>query len=114
MAPSLSYCGDIVRTYDHDRYLCALFAPEAVRESWFALFAFNHELAAIPESVSEEMLGFIRFAWWREALDEIYLHKTPRSHPVVHALEHAIHEHKLPRAPFDSLLDAREARLSKI
>ncbi len=103
----LSYCAGLVRQHDHDRYLCALFAPAQVREAWFALFAFNHEIAIIAEIVSEEMIGFIRFAWWREALDEIYGNQKLRKHPVVEALAQTIHAHHLPRALLDMMLAAR-------
>jgi phytoene synthase len=100
-----------VRVGDPDSYLCALFAPAEVREAWFALLAFHLELRDIPHKVSEDMIGFIRFAWWREALDEIYARKTPRHHPVVEALAHAIHAYALPRAPLDALLGAHEKSL---
>ncbi len=64
----LSACGRIVRENDPDRFFCTLFAPPAKREALFALYAFNHELARVAESVSEPMLGEIRLQWWREAL----------------------------------------------
>jgi phytoene/squalene synthetase len=107
----LSHCAALTREHDHDRYLCALFAPPPAREAWFALFAFNHEIASIPERVSEEMIGFVRFAWWREALDEIYAGAAVRRHPVAEALAKAVTGHALPRAPLDAMLEAREARI---
>jgi phytoene/squalene synthetase len=102
-----SQCAEIVRAHDYDRYLCTLFAPAPVQEAYFALFAFNHEIAVIAEIVSEEMIGFIRFAWWREALDEIYKGLPIRKHPVVEALANIIRQYNLPRAPFDIILTAR-------
>jgi phytoene synthase len=110
---TLSHCAALIRAHDHDRYLCALFAPPAVRESWFALFAFNREIAAIKEVVSEEMIGFMRFAWWREALDEIYAGKPVRKHPVVEALAKTITLHSLERRLLDEMLDAREAYFAR-
>lgn len=106
----LSHCASLVRAYDHDRYLCTLFAPPAAREAWFALFAFNHEIASVSELVSEEMIGFMRFAWWREALDEIYAGAPVRKHPVAQALAAAVSVYALPRAPFDAMIEARQAR----
>jgi len=97
----------VVRDHDYDRYLCTLFAPARVREAWFTLFAFNHEIAVIAEMVSEEMIGLMRFAWWREALDKIYTGNPVHSHPVAEALAQVIHAHRLPRAPFDAMLAAR-------
>ncbi len=103
----MNYCANLVRTHDYDRYLCALFAPPAVRAAWCVLFAFNHEIASIAEIVSEEMIGYIRLAWWREALDEIYAGKPVRKHPVAEALAEVIHRYDLPRSEFDMLLQAR-------
>jgi len=107
----LSHCASIVKDHDYDRYLCTLFAPASVREAWFALFAFNHEIASIDESVTEEMIGFMRFAWWREALDEIYAGGPVRRYPVVQALAEVMKAHNLPRELFDTMIDAREANL---
>ena len=52
-----SYCADLVRRLDRERYLCALFAPAAAREDLLALYAFNLELARIPELVREQILA---------------------------------------------------------
>jgi phytoene synthase len=109
----LSHCAALVREHDHDRYLCTLFAPPMIREAWFALFAFNHEIASIAESVSEEMLGFMRFAWWREVLDEVYGGQPVRRHPVAQALAEVVATHHLSRPLFDAMLDAREASLGR-
>jgi phytoene synthase len=35
----------------------------------FVLYAFNHELARIGETVKEPMAGAIRLQWWRETLE---------------------------------------------
>lgn len=111
MPDSLSYPALLIRDHDHDRYLCALFAPASVREAWFTLFAFNHEIAAISETVSEEMIGYMRFAWWREALDEIYAGGSVRKHPVAEALAATLKTTPLPRPLFDAMLSAREENL---
>lgn len=106
----LSASGEIVRAHDPDRYLCALFAGAREREGLFAVLAFNHEVAKIREVVSETMLGQIRLQWWREAIDGI-LAGTPRQHEVVLPLADAIRTFGLDRAPFDTILDARDADL---
>jgi len=106
----LSTCADQVRRQDRDRYLTALFAPVECREDLFALYAFNLEVAKTAEVVSEAMVGRIRLQWWREAIEEIYQGR-PRAHAVVEPLARAVRRHGLPRAPFDRLIDAREADL---
>ena len=103
----LSYCARLVRDHDYNRYLCTLFTPAHNREAWFTLFAFNHEIAVIGETVSEEMVGFVRFAWWRDALDKIYATQLAPKHPVAEALARVIYAYRLPRGPFDILLAAR-------
>ncbi len=73
--------------------------------------AFNAEIAHIGEAVSEEMMGLIRYTWWREAIDEIYAGKPPRKHPVVEALQPVIQRYRLTREYFDQLIAAREQDL---
>ena len=113
MTPSLSSVGGLARAADYDRYLSAVFAPAAHREALFALIAFNHEIARIPEAVSEPMLGRIRLQWWREVLDAIYAGEPARRHEVALPLADAINARGLERAPFDALLDAREDDLEE-
>lgn len=109
----LSPCANQVRRQDQERYLTALFAPAACREDLFALYAFNLEVAKTAEVVSEAMIGRIRLQWWREAIEEIYENNggRPRAHAVVEPLAGAVTRHDLPRAPFERLIDAREADL---
>ena len=71
---------------DPERFLFAQLAPAQRREALFALIAFNCELAKIPVSVSEPMLGEIRLAWWREALDDLFEKGVARRHEVMEAL----------------------------
>ena len=111
MAAALSPVGALSRATDYDRYLSALFAPGERREALFALIAFNHEIARIPEAVSEPMLGRIRLQWWREVLDAAYAGEPTRRHEVAVPLAEAIKICGLDRAPFDQLLDAREGDL---
>ena len=111
MAARLSPVGALARAADYDRYLSALFAPAVSREALFALIAFNHEIARIPEAVSEPMLGRIRLQWWRETLEAIQAGAPARRHEVALPLADAIHAWGLDRAPFDELLDGREADL---
>ena len=104
---AISACGALVQRHDRDRYLSALFAPEAEREQLFALYAFNQEVAKTAEVVSEPMLGQIRLQWWRESLAGIYAGR-PRAHEVVVPLAGTIAEKHLPRDLLEMLVDARE------
>jgi NADH dehydrogenase [ubiquinone] 1 alpha subcomplex assembly factor 6 len=105
--PTLSYCAEQVRRYDHDRFLTALFAPAAQRDDLFALYAFNLEIAKIRETVTEPMLGRIRLQWWREAIEEI-APGAVRKHAVAEPLAEAVRRRALPVAALLRLIDARE------
>lgn len=100
-----------VQAHDPDRFLTALFAPADRRESLFALYAFNFEVARVREIVSDAMIGQIRLQWWRDALDEIALGRQPRAHEVVTPLAQAVRDHQLPLEVFERLIDARELDL---
>ena len=108
---SLSPVAALVRCHDHDRFQTALFAPPRGRESLFALYAFNYEVARVRETVSQPVLGQIRLQWWRENISAAFDGGSVRHHTVVEALTAAIRTHGLTRAHFDRLIDAREEDL---
>lgn len=110
MAEIASYCAQMLRRQDADRYLTALFARGDRREALFALYAFNLELARAREVVSEPFMGLIRLQWWRDAIDEIYQGRI-RAHEVVRPLAKAIAAYGLGRASFDRLIATRERDL---
>lgn len=99
------YCAREVRNHDPDRWLTALFAPDAKRPALLALYAFNLEIARARESVTQPMIGQIRLQWWREAWDGITLDQ-PRKHPVVQALH--VHCRHIDAADAYALVEARE------
>ncbi|WP_439534160.1 squalene/phytoene synthase family protein [Polymorphobacter sp.] len=68
---------DTVRVRDRERWLASLYAPAPVRPALLALFALDLTLAEIPASVSEPMVGAIRLAWWREALEALDKGRAP-------------------------------------
>ncbi|HEX2590407.1 MAG TPA: phytoene/squalene synthase family protein, partial [Rhizomicrobium sp.] len=106
MTDKFEACAQIVRQYDPDRYFSALFAPAEKRPLLFALYAFNHELARVAETVREPMMGEIRLQWWRDALEGARK-GTPRRHDVVEALAELVQRIDLPQALFDTMIDAR-------
>jgi len=90
-----------------------LFAPAGRRNSLFALYAFNYEVARVRETVSEPMLGQIRLQWWRESIAAAFEGGPVRRHIVVEPLTAAIRALALTRAHFDRLVDARERNLDQ-
>ena len=96
---------------DPDRVRAAQLAKPADRAALMVLYAFHAELARIPESVSQPLIGNMRYQFWRDAVDEIYVGKPPRAHEVVAPLSELIRARDLPRFWIDRLIDARERDL---
>ena len=96
--------GPLVRRHDPDRYLCALFAPAALRERLFVLYAFNHELARACEVTREPGLALIRLQWWREVVEG-----AVRAHEVAAPLQAAVAAGALPADALLAMIEAREA-----
>jgi 15-cis-phytoene synthase len=99
-------CDEMVKRFDPDRYYSALFAPAEKRPLLFALYAFNHEIARVAESVREPMLGEIRLQWWREALQSAR-DGQPRAHDVVRALAELFATVEPPTELFEAMIEAR-------
>jgi NADH dehydrogenase [ubiquinone] 1 alpha subcomplex assembly factor 6 len=110
MAEIASYCAQMLRRQDADRYLTALFATGDRREALFALYAFNLEVARAREMVSEPLMGLVRLQWWRDAIDEIY-HGRIRAHEVVRPLARAVSAYGLSQPLFERLIATRERDL---
>ncbi len=104
MPSQLSPCGEIVRRHDPDRFLTALFAPAALRDALFVLYAVNHELARAREVVSNPMLALIRLQWWREVAEG-----ARRRHEVAGPLGEALDAGRLQAADLLTMIDGREA-----
>jgi len=92
---------------DPDRYRAAMMADGSGRDRLLCLYAFHHELAKVPEIVSEPMLGDIRYQWWREVLTEIYESKSVRKHEVTTPLADLFKYVDMPRFWADRLIDGR-------
>ncbi|PKQ06423.1 MAG: squalene/phytoene synthase family protein [Alphaproteobacteria bacterium HGW-Alphaproteobacteria-11] len=107
-ATAFAACFEEVRRHDHDRFLTVLLAPAPARDALLALYAFNIEIARIPEAVSEPMMGHIRLQWWRETVEGLDRGET-RGHAVAEALAAT----ELPRKGLLALVDARERDLSE-
>ena len=69
-----------LRGLDGDLYLCHLFAPVDKRAALLTLYHLYADIARIPATVSDPMVGAIRLQWWRDLLDAVatvsYTHLT--------------------------------------
>lgn len=102
--PRLSALGTLVRRHDPDRFLTALLAPPARRETLFLLYAFNHELARAREATSVPPLALIRLHWWREVIEG-----ARRHHEVAAPLGEALDSGLLDQQDLAAMVDGREA-----
>jgi phytoene synthase len=99
-------CEAAVRKHDPDRYLSTLFAPAEKRPFLFTLYAFNHEIGRIGETVREPMMGEIRLQWWRDTVEDAR-DGRPRAHDVAHALAGMFVQKDLPLGLFGAMMAAR-------
>ena len=95
-----------VRAADPDRYFSALFAPSGARPYLFALYAFNHEVARVAETVREPLLGAIRLEGWRETAESAH-GGAPRNHDVARGLAALFQSVPLALADFETIIAAR-------
>jgi 15-cis-phytoene synthase len=102
----MSAVGDIVRAASRERYLATLFAPQAKRESLFALYAFDAEIDRIRDLTLDPLPGEIRLQWWRDVANG-ERDGEARGHPVASALLQTVAAHYLPRSAFDAFCEAR-------
>lgn len=105
---SESYCAQLVRTQDSDRYLISLYFQPDIRVHLWALYAFNYEIARTREVVSDTTIGLIRLQWWRDVLAQFYEKNEVTRNDIVESLAGVIWRFDLKRELFDHLIYARE------
>jgi phytoene synthase len=106
MLADYDHCAALVRERDRERYLATLFAPADKRPHLFALYAFDLEIAHVPDAVRDPMAGEIRFQWWREALTGE--REEARANPVSAALLDTLKQNMLSPERLIELIDARQ------
>jgi 15-cis-phytoene synthase len=106
MPDSFSYCENLVRAGDKDRWLASLFAPADRRAHLHALHAFNLEIARVRELAREPIAGEIRLQWWREVIAGMRPGEAA-AHPVAAALLEAIARFGLSSQTLADLIEAR-------
>ncbi|MBB2204668.1 squalene/phytoene synthase family protein [Gluconacetobacter takamatsuzukensis] len=99
------------RQADPDRFLCALFLPQAARDAAFTLIAFNHETVRAlggmqSRAVAGPMAGMIRLQWWREIVEG-----AGHPHAVADPLRALLAQGRVRAETLLAILDAREAEL---
>ncbi|GAA5953697.1 hypothetical protein JCM21900_001705 [Sporobolomyces salmonicolor] len=107
-AKSLAYATDLVRRADHEAIYASYFYPAHVRPAYLALKAFNVELAGVQDQVSNQIVGRMRFQWWREAIKGVF-EDRPLPHPLTSLLANLPQRSFLSQYHFTRLISAREA-----
>jgi phytoene synthase len=73
---------------DPDRWLSSRFAADpAARADLVALYSLDNELAAVGAKVRDPLVGEMRLAWWREALEGLMATGDTRGHAVLEGLK---------------------------
>ena len=62
---------------DPERALAITHAPAATHAALTALFALDEKMGGVVASTSEPMIGLMRLAWWREALEKLDSDRAP-------------------------------------
>jgi len=104
MQSAFTYCENLVREADRDRFLATLFAPAECRGALFALYAFNVEVSSVRERIREPMAGYLRLQWWRDVLDRT---RDAAGHPTASAMCEVVSRYALPIDRLHDLLEAR-------
>jgi 15-cis-phytoene synthase len=100
-----AHCESLVRTFDKDRYLAALFAPPEMRPHLHALYAFAGEIARVRAMVREPLPGEVRLQWWRDVLNgEAW--GDVSANPVAAALLDTVTRCDLPRERLITFINA--------
>jgi 15-cis-phytoene synthase len=97
---------EVARTFEPERYLAATLAREPQRRALLALAAYAADLARIPATATQPMLGEIRLQWWRDSLELIGKGSRIGS-PLADALGDAVQTYALPLPMLAAMSEAR-------
>ena len=97
-----------LRGLDGDLYLCHLFVPATHRPALLTLYHFYADIARIPASVSDPMVGAIRLQWWRDLVGAVAIGDA-RGTPIGEALL----AHPMAKDGLLPLIDGRDAALGE-
>ncbi|TIC73697.1 2-oxoglutarate dehydrogenase, E1 component [Wallemia mellicola] len=108
---SASYCRDTVRKLDYPAHLCGYFYPKYALDDYYALKAWNIELATIKDSSSKDFIATLRLQFWKDTINNVYKGKITNE-PVATALFDSVQKFELPRQSFMNVIEGRERELS--
>ncbi|HEY8577226.1 MAG TPA: phytoene/squalene synthase family protein [Devosia sp.] len=103
---SFAHAAEALRQGDRDRYLSTLVIDAGHREAVTALYAFNADVAAIRDRVTNPAPGEIRLQWWNDALGGEG-HGAVRQNPLADALLQTTERYAIPAGTLLRLIAAR-------
>ncbi len=103
---SFAHAASALKSGDRDRYLSTLVLTGSERDAVTALYAFNADVAAIRDRVSNPAPGEVRLQWWVDAIEGTE-HGAIRSNPVADALLQVTEHNQIPAGTLLRLLNAR-------
>jgi 15-cis-phytoene synthase len=96
--------GENLELADPERTLAVAYAPADRRAGLTSLFALDERFGQVVASTSEPMIGMMRLAWWREALDRLDQGSAP-AEPLLVALADHVLPHGVTGAAMASIED---------
>lgn len=114
---SNEYCMNLVQKWDHENYMVGLLMPNKSRSAFFAVRAFNIEVAMIKDQIPRNTYhaGRLRIQFWKDVLNGIYFDRDSTAGfnanqaniPILKALEAAIKDNGLTLRWFERALEGR-------
>lgn len=106
------YCVETVYKNDYHAYIMGLLFPAQHRNAYFAIRAFNVEIATIKDQIPKTAVqsGRLRFNFWRDILKQIEEKKELPKHinqPVALELLQHVHDYGLSVRLLERCLEAR-------
>ncbi|KAI0260219.1 isoprenoid synthase domain-containing protein [Gloeopeniophorella convolvens] len=105
-----AYCRQFVQKHDYESYLVGQLYPADKRKGYFAIKAFYDELATIPDTVSNNLVGEMRMQFWRDAVKG-FADGRPPHHPIALALYDTSRSANLSPYHLKRIIDARTQEL---
>lgn len=95
---------------DPEVALAVAYAPKADRPALTTLFALDARFGRIVATTTEPMIGLMRLAWWREALDKLDRQDAP-AEPLLQAVRNDLLPHGITGAALAEMEDGWAALL---
>lgn len=94
------------RNFDWTTYVSANFLPVEVRQDYYNLTWFYHEITRAVENTREVDLGMGKIKFWRDSIERLY-DDDPIKEPVSICLHHTCKTNPIPKQLLLKLTDAK-------